>query len=64
MKTPYARITKQDDEGNFFSWVQQFECLNTLLSEILRLEDKHGEWNIGYSEITMGEYLRACKSDS
>lgn len=64
MKTVYARITKQDDEGMFFSWVQQFDCRNFYLSEIYRLEDKYGEHSIGHSEISMGVYLRACKRDS
>jgi len=64
MKTAYARITKQDDEGNFFSWVQMFECKNTYLLEIYRLEDKFGPENIGHEEISMGQYLRKCKTEN
>lgn len=58
MKTVYARITKQDDEGVFFSWCEMFECRNLYLAEIFRLENRHGSDNIGCEEISMSEYLR------
>ena len=57
MKMVHARITKQDIEGNFFSWVERFECQRRLDNEIYRLETKHGKCNIGFEIITLREYL-------
>ena len=59
MKSVYARITKQDDEGCFFTWVEMFECRNLFLNEIYRLEQHHGRDNIGFNEISMGDFLIA-----
>ena len=61
MKSVYARITKQDDEGVFFTWVEMFECRNLFLSELNRLTEKHGAESIGHEEISMGEYLRVSR---